>query len=152
MVVINHRNIPWGPRCAQKQRRAMSQAWLEGENSERDKDGARWPLRWQERGASCDWCRRGRELLAVAKGGWWSDRLHGHAQVGLGTTDRWAPSLFYFQNQNQDPNLKFRRELFPASKIHEKIWSDRGDQGEQLIVWVKLQNQNRFWITNLESF
>jgi hypothetical protein len=40
--------------------------------------------------------------------------------VGLGTTDRWAPSLFYFQNQNQDPNLKFRRELFPASKIHEK--------------------------------
>jgi hypothetical protein len=47
-------------------------------------------------------------------------------------------NLFSISNDFFCLNFEIQNDALSASKIHEKIWGDRGDQGEQLSFWVRL--------------
>jgi hypothetical protein len=82
----------------------------------------------------------GRGLAAAVGELAWPGRWHGR------------PSGFGHLATDQSLNSKFETGIFRVSKNHEKFWSHRVDQGEQLSFLVKLQNRNWFWIKNSEKF
>jgi hypothetical protein len=78
-----------------------------------------------------------------------------HAQVA---DDQWqaGPSALLnfqeFPNWFKWPLQKIEKGVFLALKNYEKFCDDRFDQWEQRFLLVELQNRNRFWIKNSESF
>jgi hypothetical protein len=77
-----------------------------------------------------------------------------------GATDRWTWCPFQlsqrFSNSFKWPNSKFKIEIFPALKTHEKFWADRADQGNNFPFWsnfkikidfeLQIQKGSRIWI------